>query len=265
MLEGRRANPSLEMVDRLTQHFGLPRSYFLGDAAGAAPTPLDGAPVAGAIALYSLPLVGTVRAGVPTYAAEDVIGSVDTDVRGADFALVVRGDSMVSSGIVEGDVAICRQVDHVADVRAGSIVVALVNGDEATLKRLAREGDSWLLRADNPDRARYPDIACDEETHIRAVVLRVQRDLLPNGRHDQAGGGAVQVNEHDRLLSMLEEALAVSRIQAEANRAQAAANEKTASAAERAAAAAERIAQSVPRHTGRSGQDGPQGQAAGSE
>lgn len=74
--------------------------------------------------------------------------------RGPLYALRVRGDSMVGANIHEGDYAIFRQVPSPQELRPGTIVVALVNG-ENTLKRLYRSDGGATLRAANE---RYPDI-----------------------------------------------------------------------------------------------------------
>jgi len=67
---------------------------------------------------------------------------------GGDFyALEVAGDSMINAGILDGDTVIIERCDT---ANPGEIVVALVGGNEATLKRLRRRGDSIALEAANP-------------------------------------------------------------------------------------------------------------------
>ena len=67
--------------------------------------------------------------------------------RGDHYALEVAGDSMINAGILDGDTVIIQQADA---ANTGDIVVALVDGAEATLKRLRRRGDSIALEAANP-------------------------------------------------------------------------------------------------------------------
>ncbi len=74
--------------------------------------------------------------------------------RGPLYALRVRGDSMIGANIHAGDLAIFRPAPHPQELKQGSIVVALVNG-ENTLKRLYRSDDGAILRAANEH---YPDI-----------------------------------------------------------------------------------------------------------
>ncbi|MCA3746539.1 LexA family transcriptional regulator, partial [Phenylobacterium sp.] len=66
---------------------------------------------------------------------------------GEHFVLEVQGDSMINAGILDGDKVVIRRTDS---ANSGDIVVALVMGEEATLKRLRRRGASIALEAANP-------------------------------------------------------------------------------------------------------------------
>jgi repressor LexA len=98
-----------------------------------------------------LPILGKIAAGVPIEALQNEIGrvSVPPELLGAGehFALEVKGDSMIGAGILEGDVVVLRRTET-AD--SGDIVVALVDSEEATLKRLRKRGNSVALEAANP-------------------------------------------------------------------------------------------------------------------
>ncbi len=101
-----------------------------------------------ASAPLTVPLMGTIAAGVPVEAPEspetldfaDFAGSPDL------FALRVRGDSMIEDHICAGDFVL---VERTASPRDGEIVVALVDGTETTLKRIYREGDQIRLQPAN--------------------------------------------------------------------------------------------------------------------
>jgi len=97
-----------------------------------------------------IPLVGSVPAGLPIDAIENVEGEIVLDVtflpKGDSFSLTVSGDSMIGAGICDGDVVIVRK-QNVA--QRGEIVVAVVDG-EATIKRYFPEGQSVRLQPDNP-------------------------------------------------------------------------------------------------------------------
>ncbi|MBN2171793.1 MAG: repressor LexA, partial [Candidatus Krumholzibacteriota bacterium] len=109
---------------------------------------------AGAQRWREIPVIGRVTAGLPMYAQQEWDGGLVVDAelfRGDNlFALRVRGDSMTGAGILDGDLAICEPRQFARD---GEIVVALVGGEEATVKRFFRRGDRIELRPENPDYA----------------------------------------------------------------------------------------------------------------
>ncbi|MBK6704334.1 MAG: transcriptional repressor LexA [Caulobacteraceae bacterium] len=99
----------------------------------------------------SIPILGQIAAGVPIEAIQSEVGRItppeDLLGSGDHFALEVRGDSMIQAGILDGDVVIIKR-SETAD--SGDIVVALVDNEEATLKRLRKRGNSVALEAANP-------------------------------------------------------------------------------------------------------------------
>jgi repressor LexA len=99
----------------------------------------------------NVPLVGRIAAGTPIEALQNRIGDVPVPggmvARGNHYALEVTGDSMINAGILDGDTVIIQESDSAS---TGEIVVALVDNEEATLKRLRRRGDSIALEAANP-------------------------------------------------------------------------------------------------------------------
>ncbi len=100
----------------------------------------------------SVPVMGRIAAGTPISAIQDHTHNISVPPEmigsGEHFALEVKGDSMVDAGIFNGDLAILRRIDTANN---GDIVVALVDDEEATLKRLRKRGDSIALEAANPD------------------------------------------------------------------------------------------------------------------
>jgi repressor LexA len=105
-----------------------------------------------AVAAVELPVMGRIAAGVPieaiAHASHNVaVPSQMLSGQGEHYALEVRGDSMIEAGINDGDVVIIRETT-VAD--NGDIVVALVEDQEATLKRFYRRGNAIALEAANP-------------------------------------------------------------------------------------------------------------------
>jgi repressor LexA len=98
-----------------------------------------------------LPVLGRIAAGTPIEAIqqerdrlpvpEAILGA------GEHFVLEIQGDSMINAGILDGDFVVIRRTDS---AQSGDIVVALVDGEEATLKRLRKKGASIALEAANP-------------------------------------------------------------------------------------------------------------------
>lgn len=99
---------------------------------------------------HKAPIVGSIPAGYPAFAFEDIEGYMDIPYSDEEnyFFLRVNGESMKNAGIHTGDLVLIRR-QSCAD--NGQVVAARVNGDEATLKRYKRQGDSVLLLPENPD------------------------------------------------------------------------------------------------------------------
>jgi repressor LexA len=120
------------------------RGNFAQNLPGAVRTANDAAAV-------HLPLYGRIAAGLPIEALRDGGESVEVPAAllggGEHYALEVAGDSMEGAGILDGDTVIIRRGDTADN---GAIVVALVDENEVTLKRLRRRGNSIALEAANP-------------------------------------------------------------------------------------------------------------------
>lgn len=125
----------------------------------------------------SLPIAGTVRAGQLSTAIEDIQGYFSVDqvaVKGEGcFFLKVRGESMITAGIMDGDLALVRP-QKTADNR--EIVVAMVD-DEATVKRFFREEDYIRLQPENPDMEPIIIRPEDGEVSIVGKVIGIYRQL----------------------------------------------------------------------------------------
>lgn len=150
----------LESAGHIKRDPTKPRAMFVRREA-AAPEPAR-PPV------EALPLVGSVAAGAPRLAEQDVEDWVPTPFAG-DFLLRVSGDSMIGAGILDGDMVVVRRAQTASD---GEIVVALIE-DEATVKRLRRtDGRVQLM----PENDAYEPIVSDEIT-VLGVVCGVMRAL----------------------------------------------------------------------------------------
>ena len=122
--------------------------------------------------LDRLPLMGRIAAGQPVEAVEHAENISLADILGNRecFALEVRGDSMRDEHIVSGDYVL---VEKTRIAREGEIVVALVDGTDATLKRFYREGDRIRLQPSNAEMA--PIYAPAGSVAIQGKVLGILR------------------------------------------------------------------------------------------
>ncbi len=123
---------------------------------------------------FKIPIIGTIMAGKPNLAYEEIQGYVDSDDLflgrlGFDdvFALRVKGDSMIDAGILDGDVAIIKKRPNADN---NDIVAALLDNNEVTLKRLRSKSGKFHLEAANSN---YPPIF--EEFKVIGKLITVIR------------------------------------------------------------------------------------------
>ena len=121
-----------------------------------------------------IPLLGRIAAGTPILAAEQVesVMPLPTELvgEGPVFLLEVKGDSMIDAGIHEGDLV---AVHSQPDALDGEIVAALVDGEEAAIKRLRRKNGKVILESENP--AYEPMVFADGVELIGKVVSVLRR------------------------------------------------------------------------------------------
>ena len=124
--------------------------------------------------LIEIPLLGTIAAGEPIEAIEDketiAVPKSQLSKSGEHYALQVRGDSMIDEGIFDGDTVIIRKQP---DAENGETVVALINGNEVTLKKIYKEKNGFRLQPANPT---LKPIFTRELT-IQGKVIRVIRNF----------------------------------------------------------------------------------------
>lgn len=125
-----------------------------------------------------IPILGMIRAGLPILAEENIEGYLDVpDFIQADYVLRVVGDSMVGAGIIDGDLAICRESQS---ANSGQIVVAikdLATGySEATLKYYFDNGKGRTLRPANPN---YEEIDMKDGYRIAGTMVASVRQDAP--------------------------------------------------------------------------------------
>lgn len=133
----------------------------------------DGAMAISRAAVRDVPLVGSIAAGSPILAEEDIeeIYPLPTELVGTEpvFMLTIRGDSMMNAGIFDRDYVV---VQKQSTARNGQIVAALVNGEEATVKRFEKTDMGVVLHAENES---YEPMMFTDGVAILGIVVAVLR------------------------------------------------------------------------------------------
>lgn len=131
-------------------------------------------------ALVKIPLVGVIAAGQPIEAIETpresiAIARSDLGASGSHYALRVQGDSMIGEGIFDGDIVVIRKEQTAQN---GQTVVAIIDDNEATLKKLYREKGRFRLQPAN--QSMLPIYR--REVEVRGIVVKIIRNLdVPSG------------------------------------------------------------------------------------
>lgn len=145
-IEGGKREPDFATISALADYFGVSVDYLLGrenERAGERPEPTRPG-------CKWIPVLGSVVAGVPVEAIEEILDWEEIDAKtaanGEHFALKIKGDSM-EPVLFAGDVIIVQQQPTAEN---NDVVVALVNGDEATVKRIKIRPEGLMLIPNNP-------------------------------------------------------------------------------------------------------------------
>lgn len=170
-------SPKITTVKYLAEYYNVNPIWLMGyDVDMRKKSKLDklGNPV------VEIPVLGTVKAGYDYLAQENWIGTIDIDKKLADsgefFALKVKGDSMAPV-LIEDDIVIIKKQD---DFENGDIVVAIVNGDEATIKKGKKSESKILLQ---PFNTNYDPLIFTEEemdtipVRIVGIVKQLKREF----------------------------------------------------------------------------------------
>ena len=117
-----------------------------------------------------IPIVGTIAAGTPILAEENIEDYFVIDNRvNADFGLKVKGDSMINANIFDGDIVFIRQQPTLENGEIGAILL----DDEATLKRFSKKENSVIPQAENPSMTDWPRIYTDGNIRILGKLVGV--------------------------------------------------------------------------------------------
>ena len=135
--------PRMGAVEKMAAHFGVPKSAILDDAPPPSPIPAGFEPLP---EMTTIPLVGSIACGTPILAEQNIEARIGVPALWrADFALTCHGNSMAAM-IQDGDIVCIRKQPEVEN---GEIAAVRI-GEEATLKRFYRQGDTVMLQAENP-------------------------------------------------------------------------------------------------------------------
>lgn len=181
MSEWKRGNsmPKIDKLQKIADYFGVTVDYLLGkEEKPASKDELNiGTPYT---PTHRIPILGRVPAGMPLYAEQNIEGYTMTDLNGGHeyFALRVSGDSMNAARICDGDIIIVCKQDIVEN---GQIAVVMVNGNDATVKRFRRDGNTVTLMPQSYNPEHTPQIYNLKDTPIRVIGKVVEvKYLLEN-------------------------------------------------------------------------------------
>lgn len=166
--ENNQRSPKLSVAIRYAEILGVPNNYFTdNDQAIYEDFQLlpDTEPYK---PKGRMPVLGCVRAGMPIYAQENIEEYIACDYQDVEnyFALRIKGDSMNAVGINEGDYVIVRKQEIVEN---GEIAIVLVNGNEATIKRFSRNGNTVVLTPQSHNPEHQVQIYNAGETPVRVI------------------------------------------------------------------------------------------------
>lgn len=137
------AIPRMGKVQALADYFNINKSDLIEDKK----LNIDTVPIESG---YTIPVLSRVAAGYGKEAVEEVIGQIEISpalaAKGDYFGLLIKGDSMIPT-LYDGDTVIVQRVD---DAESGDLVIALVNGHDATCKRLQKYAEGIALIPQNP-------------------------------------------------------------------------------------------------------------------
>ena len=166
MYESGQREPNFEVLESLADFFNVDLNYLLGKSDKTTKLMLeDSQPPQG----LQIPVLGTVAAGIPISAVEDILDYEEVpqswENQGEFFALKIKGDSM-KPDINDGDTVIVRQQ---STANNGDVVIALVNGDDATCKKFEKLGNGIMLISNNSEYS--PMYFSNEEVLTKPVVI----------------------------------------------------------------------------------------------
>ena len=166
MYESGQREPNFEVLESLADFFNVDLNYLLGKSNKTTKLMIEGSqPPQG----LQIPVLETVAAGIPISAVEDILDYEEVpqswENQGEFFGLRIKGDSM-KPDINDGDTVIVRQQ---STANNGDVVIALVNGDDATCKKFEKLDNGIMLISNNSEYS--PMYFSNEEVLTKPVVI----------------------------------------------------------------------------------------------
>lgn len=169
----KRSKPKMDKLMKIADFLKVPLSTFMGidSQSFMVESTRPYQPTA------TLPILGTISAGLPLYAQQNIIGYYAIEVPHDEaeyFILKVKGDSMTSARIYDGDLLVIRRQSMVEN---GDIAIVLVGEDEATVKRFYQDGNKITLvpQSMNPE---YKPMIYDAETDSICILGKVIQIII---------------------------------------------------------------------------------------
>lgn len=135
-----KVDPKANTIQAMAKHYGVNPVWLMG-------VDVEKYVIDAELEFKNIPVLGTIACGQPLLASEHIEGyEAVLKSSKSDFCLRAKGDSMIGARIHDGDIVFVRQQ---SDVENGEIAVVLINGFEATLKRVYKREDEIILHAEN--------------------------------------------------------------------------------------------------------------------
>lgn len=151
-----------ENIDKIASYFNVSVGWMMGYEESHPSNPLP-----------QIPLLGTIAAGVPLLAEQNIEGYLSVpESWNVDYALRVKGESMINAGIPDKSIVLCRRQEDVDD---GQIAVCIVDGDEATLKRVKRYDSILVL---HPENSALPDMVFKGKDQSLVKIVGLARKVV---------------------------------------------------------------------------------------
>lgn len=153
--------PRPDKIQEMANYFGVRRTDLTEN------NEVQQAPLKNA---HSIPIIGTIAAGTPILAEENIVDYFLIDSRvDADFGLKVKGDSMINADIFDGDIVFIRKQPTLENGEIGAILLE----NEATLKRFSKTDGSVILQAENPNMTDWPRVYTNGNIQVLGKLVGV--------------------------------------------------------------------------------------------